>query len=248
MNDLKNSWSQWLTTGLLVAAAFVIGMLFTEVRYLRGGGSLPTNAAAGTGSEVAGDVAPSQPVGNPEDIRPVQADEHIRGNKDAKITLIEYSDFECPFCARFHPTMVQLLEDYGDDVRWVYRHYPLSFHPNAQKAAEASECVAEQKGNDGFWAYADAIIAEQDKLGGSLTPEAILAAAKVAGVNESTFQSCLDSDKYAEKVADDLADGSAAGVTGTPGTILIAEDGSAELISGALPIAQVKSVIDKYLK
>jgi protein-disulfide isomerase len=251
MNDNNNSWSHWLTMALMVAAAFTIGMLFSEVRYLRAGASLTGNPTAGVGAGNLGagaENAPSQPIGNPEDVEPVGENEFIRGNKNAQITLIEYSDFECPFCARFHPTMQQVLEKYGDDVRWVYRHYPLSFHPNAQKAAEASECVAEQLGNDGFWAYADAIVEEQNKLGGSLSPAAILAAANAAGANEASFKTCLDSGKYAQAVADDLASGTAAGVTGTPGTILLTQDGKAELISGALPIEQVKTVIDKYLQ
>lgn len=244
MDNLKNSWSQWLTTGLLVAAAFVIGMLFSEVRLLRNGG-----ATAGTnnnGTPTA--AAPTLPEGDPSAVRPVDAGEHIRGNVNAPITLVEYSDFECPYCAAFHPTTQQVLDEYGDKVRLVYRHYPLSFHPHAQKAAEASECVAEQKGNDGFWAYADAIFAEQDKQGGKLADTSILTAAKAAGVNEAQFQTCLDSDKYAEKVLDDQENGSASGITGTPGTMLLTADGEGELISGALPFAQVKTIIDKYLK
>lgn len=83
--------------------------------------------------------------------------EHYRGAANAKIVLVEYSDFECPFCQRFHPTMVQLLEEYPQDVAWVYRHYPLSFHPSAQKAAEASECVAKLADNETFWSFADSL-------------------------------------------------------------------------------------------
>lgn len=244
MDDMKNSWSQWLTTGLLVAGAFVIGMLFSEVRLLRNGGA-PT-AANNVGAPNA--AAPAAPEGDPSAIRPVDPSEHIRGNVNAPITLVEYSDFECPFCASFHPTTQQILDEYGDQVRLVYRHYPLSFHPNAQKAAEASECVTEQKGNDGFWTYADAVFAEQDKQGGKLSADSILVAARAAGVNESQFQTCLDSDKYAEKVLDDQDNGSAAGITGTPGTMLLTADGEGELISGALPFAQVKTIIDSYLE
>lgn len=85
----------------------------------------------------------------------VTNDDHIRGNKDARIKLVEYSDFECPFCQRFHPTMQQVMDKYGDQVAWVYRHFPLSFHPEAQKAAEASECVAANGGD--FWDYADTL-------------------------------------------------------------------------------------------
>ncbi len=243
MAEVKNQWQQWLTTGLMVAAAFVIGMLLTEVRYLKQGAG-PTGAGT---QIVGGDDLAAAPTANLAAVRPVDDTDHVRGNANAKITLIEYSDFECPFCSRFHPTMKQVLDEYGDDVRWVYRHYPLSFHPNAQKSAEASECVAEQRGNNGFWSFADAIFAEQDKLGGSLTPAAILSAAKTAGVNEAQFQTCLDSGKYAEKVAADMANGTAAGVTGTPGTIVLTEDGEGEFINGALPIDQVKLAIDRYL-
>ena len=87
----------------------------------------------------------------------VTAADHYRGAKDAKIVLVEYSDFECPFCQRFHPTMTQILQDYPTDVAWVYRHYPLSFHPSAQKAAEASECVAKLEGVEAFWEFADSL-------------------------------------------------------------------------------------------
>lgn len=91
--------------------------------------------------------------------KPVDENDHIRGSVDAKIKLIEYSDFECPFCKRHHPVMQQLVSTYSaSDFAWVYRHLPLtSIHPTAQPLAEASECAAEIGGNDGFWAFADAV-------------------------------------------------------------------------------------------
>jgi len=88
---------------------------------------------------------------------PVTSEDHYKGKQNAKIVLVEYSDYECPFCQRFYPTMKQILDEYENDVAWVYRNYPLpaQLHPDAQKAAEAGECVSRLKGNDAFWDYLD---------------------------------------------------------------------------------------------
>lgn len=93
----------------------------------------------------------------------VAEEDHIRGNPNAPITLVEFSDFECPFCRRFHPTVQQAMAEYGDQIRWVYKHFPLDqIHPQARPAAEASECIAEQKGDEGFWQFTDAIFKIQE--------------------------------------------------------------------------------------
>lgn len=104
-------------------------------------------------------LANTAPVAKPEfaSLPAVSTDDHLRGNKDARLVLIEYSDYECPFCQQFHPSMTQLMSEYGDKIGWVYRHYPLSFHPSAQKAAEASECVAKLTDDETFWEYSDAL-------------------------------------------------------------------------------------------
>ena len=89
-------------------------------------------------------------------IRPVSSEDHILGNKNAKIVIVEYSDLECPFCKVFHNTMHQVVEKSNGDVAWVYRHYPIpQLHKKAFHEAEATECAWEQKGNDGFWKYMD---------------------------------------------------------------------------------------------
>lgn len=187
------------------------------------------------------DVAP-QPVGKPAD---VTNDDHILGPKDAKVTLIAYSDFQCPFCQRFHPTATKLVNDYKGKVRLVFRSFPLSsIHPQAQKASEAAECVASLKGNDAFWKFADALFQNQDALSESLYADQ----AVKLGVNKGSFQSCLSSGKFAAKVSASEAEGENAGVQGTPATFVIAADGSAELMGGALPYEQAKAYIERALQ
>lgn len=160
---------------------------------------------------------------------------HIRGNKNAKVKLVEYSDFQCPFCERAYPTLQQVLKDYGDKVSLEYRHYPLSFHPFAQKAAEASECAAEQ---GKFWEFHDKNFENQT----SLSFEALKQWAKDLGLNTKKFNNCLDTDKYAQKVADQTKEGGAKGVNGTPTTFI-----NGQPVVGAQPYEAFKQAIDAEL-
>ncbi|MBI4281120.1 thioredoxin domain-containing protein [Candidatus Uhrbacteria bacterium] len=179
---------------------------------------------------------------------PVVTDnDHARGDRNAPITLIEYSDLECPFCRQFHPTMKQILEAYPGEVRWVYRHFPLSFHANAQKEAEATECAAELGGNGAFWAYTDAIFDRTTSNGQGFPLANLVPLAKELGLNEQKFKDCLDSDKYASYVRDQMAAGASAGITGTPGTFVVDAAGNSQLIPGALPFESVKQVVDSLL-
>lgn len=94
----------------------------------------------------------------PVTVPTLKDDDHIRGNANADIAIFEYSDYQCPFCTRVHPTYLQVMDEYGDKVMWVYRHFPLtSIHPDALPLAIGSECVAAQGGNDAFWDYTDAL-------------------------------------------------------------------------------------------
>ncbi|HYD35236.1 MAG TPA: thioredoxin domain-containing protein [Vitreimonas sp.] len=248
MTAISNNFAILLLAGLCFLGGFFLGSVWTENQILRSGkyaGAAPTAGVPTNGAPPAG--APSGPTEDQLKNAPeVSNDDHIRGNRNAKVVLVEYSDFECPFCARFHPTMTQVMEEYGDQVAWVYRHYPLSFHPNAQKAAEASECVAKQQGDEGFWKFVDSIFEENNKAGGQISPAVIESVAQSTGVNMTSFKSCLDSGEMAQKVSDHMTGGSGAGISGTPGTIIFA-DGKAELIPGALPFEQVKPMIDRYL-
>ncbi|MDP2910514.1 MAG: DsbA family protein [bacterium] len=162
---------------------------------------------------------------------------HIRGDFSAPITLVEFSDFECPFCVRHLPTLNKILSDYPNQVRLVYKHFPLGFHPNSQKAAEASECADEQ---GKFWEYHDKLF-ENQPAGYSL--DKFKQWAKDLGLNSGKFNDCLDSGKFAQKVQADFQEGSEKGVNGTPATFV-----NGQLISGALPYESFKQVIDSILK
>ncbi|MFH1744702.1 MAG: thioredoxin domain-containing protein [bacterium] len=162
--------------------------------------------------------------------------DHVRGNKNALITVVEFSDFQCPYCSRFHDTMNQIIKDYPDDVRWVYKHFPLdSIHPLARKTAEASECAGEQ---NKFWEYTDEVFANQE----SITTDSLSVFAKNIGLNVIKFDSCLESGKYKSKVESDYQEGIAYGVKGTPGNFI-----NGQAVSGAVPYSQIESII-KSLK
>jgi protein-disulfide isomerase len=173
----------------------------------------------------------------------VNAAEYVRGSKNAEVTIVEYSDYECSFCKSFHPTMEQVMNEYGDKVAWVIRHYPLPFHPKAQKTAEAAECVGELGGGEAFWEMSDLMFEKMPAL--ELSQLGDLAAS--VGVDKNKFETCLNSDKYTDKVTADMNGGSAAGIQGTPGGVIIGKNGQREFIPGALPFEQVKQLIDKVM-
>jgi protein-disulfide isomerase len=161
--------------------------------------------------------------------------DHSFGSKNAKVTLVTFSDFECPYCGRFYPTVKEIMKQYGDKVRVVFKHFPLSFHKNAQKAAEASECAAEQ---GKFWQMHDKIFENQQLL----SFDQLKAWAKDLKLNISQFNSCLDSGKFAQKVQADMQEGAQKGVDGTPATFV-----NGILVSGAQPFEAFKQMIDQEL-
>lgn len=191
-------------------------------------------------AEPTADDVPSEEPASPVEL--VDTD-HVRGDASAPVTIVEYSDFECPYCQNFHSTLQQAMEQYSGQVKWVYRHYPLSFHPTAQMQAEASECAAELGGGDMFWTYADLLFEQSE----TATEDSLTVIAKAQGIDEQAFRTCLTDGRYAEKVQADLSEGTNVGVTGTPGNIIIAADGSQSLISGAIPYDALAALIDEAL-
>ncbi len=194
-------------------------------------------------------VAP-QPTQAPQptigDFRPVTEADHIRGPANAKVAIIEYSDLECPFCKRFHPTMLQLLKEYPNDVRWVYRHFPLEqLHKKAPAEANATECASEQ---GKFWELTDKIY-EVTPTNDGLDAATIPTLAKQVGVaNIAQFEACITANKYKDRVDADAADARVAGGQGTPYSVLIGPNGLKAPINGAQPYDVVKGMVDQALK
>ena len=239
---------------LLVVAftlGFLSGSLWTENRILKNGS--PSAVVDTTAADKAAAAAAQKKLEGVPSFDPKT--DHFRGNSDAKVVLIEYSDFECPYCNKFHPTMVELMAKYSDKIAWVYRHFPLSFHPNAQPLGEASECVSAYGGEDAFWKFSDSVYEKMgdgtifgtDTTNKKVSEDMILTLASAAGADRNKVKACIDSKEMSKKVKDSQAGGAKAGVTGTPGTIIISKKGGLELIPGALPLEQVEIMLEKHL-
>jgi protein-disulfide isomerase len=210
-------------------AIFVLGM-FTHamVESDDNGGGAQAQAAA-----------PVQPTAEPQPtVEPTVDDDPALGPEDAPVTIIEFSDFQCPYCARFQSeTLPQILQNYGDRVRFVYRDFPLTgLHANALKAAEASECAHDQ---GKYWEYHDLLFQNQS----ALDVDSLKGYAASLGLDTTTFNSCLDSDQKMDEVRKDEQDGLAAGVQGTPAFFI-----NGQAISGAQPYAVFQEAIEAALK
>ena len=165
----------------------------------------------------------------------VAAEGPARGPKDAPVTIVEFSDFECPYCGAAHDTVEQVMNTYAGKVRLVYRQFPLNFHPHAAKAAEASLCAADQ---GKFWEFHDVLFKNQKKL----EPADLKAHASEVGMDAQKFSQCLDSGDKKKAVDADQQAGLAAGVGGTPAFFI-----NGIFLNGAQPIDEFKKVIDGEL-
>lgn len=216
--------------GLIAAAIFMTG----------------NPAAAPT--DVAGDSTTETESGDITKIDPVTEDDHIRGNPNAPIVFVEYSDYDCPFCKSFHETMKRIMEEYGESgqVAWVYRHFPIQqLHPSAPKIAEASECVAELGGNQAFWTFSDLVFEER----GTNEPtdlSRLSEFAATAGVDTAEFDACFESGKMQSRVEADFADANEIGGRGTPHTVVLVGDQQG-IVNGAQPYAVVNDIVQNLL-
>lgn len=184
---------------------------------------------------------PTQPTNVPEDTVNMDAlieNDAILGDKNAPVTIVEFSDYECPYCARFQSETLSLIkEQYIDTgkVRLIYRDFPLSFHPNAQKAAEAAECAGDQ----GKYYEMHDMLFENGVSGGVSQYKQY---AKQIDLDEAEFASCLDSGKHVSEIQSDFRDGQTVGITGTPGFII-----NGQLVVGAQPFPVFQQIIESAL-
>lgn len=183
--------------------------------------------------------------------RPVDAKrDHILGNVSAEVSLIEYSDFECPYCKRFHDTPKEVLKRYGGRVNWVLRNYPLAFHnPAAHSEALAAECVARLSDNATYWKYADALFANTRSNGTGLPADkSVDMLAEADGIKAAVLTRCMGDTAIAKRIQQDIDDGTAAGVTGTPMTVVRnSRTGASQAVVGAVPIGTLLPVIEQML-
>lgn len=235
----SNKFNLPTPVAIVIAGAFIAAALFFGMRGTPSAGSLPQQPQA---------VA--QQTGDLEAMKPIMSDDHIRGDANAPVKIVEYSDTECPFCKRFHSTMQQVIDEYGKDgkVAWVYRHFPLDqLHPKARKESEATECAAELGGNDKFWAYLDRLM-EVTPANNGLDPAELPKIAEYVGLDTAKFNSCLSSGKYAQKIEEHVQNAIATGGNGTPWSIVVSKSGKKYPLSGAQPYDSVKQLIELALK
>ncbi len=217
---------------------------------------------AGGGLNQGGSTAPSaaplavQPVSLPAGVReadvemkPVDKNDHILGKFNAKVKIVEFSDLDCPFCKKFHPTVKRVAQEFGPrKVAVVYRHFPLDkLHPEARDKAQATECVASIGGNDSFWEFLDKLF-DPSKTPEDVKLDKMVDIAEQIGINRGEFEKCLVDERYADEVAADHQDAIKAGGRGTPYTVVVAPNGKKFVVGGAVPYETLKQTVEYALR
>ncbi len=182
-------------------------------------------------------------------VQQLTATDHILGKRDAKILVIEYADFECPFCKRHISALRQMQTTYGSSLAIVFRHFPLSFHAHAEREAAAAECAAITGGEMAFWKYHDLLFRRTKSGGRGLSLDQLAPLARSIGLNERAFAACIAQEKGMQRVRDHMQDGRNAGVIGTPTTFVInTVTKEARMFSGALPFSAFRQGIDEMMR
>ncbi|MBU0611993.1 DsbA family protein [Patescibacteria group bacterium] len=221
----------------IAGAILIAGLLIAGAILLRGNTAASPLKQDGN-NDVATDIK----------LDPVSKDDHILGNPTAKVVIVEYTDSECPFCKRFHETMGSVIEQRGEKIAWVYRHYPIAqLHPKSFHESEAMECAWEQGGNEAFWKYTDELYARTES-NNKLDVAELPKIAEDIGLDLNSFNSCLSGGKQKSRVQAYMDSGDKAGVSGTPISFILKNGKVVDIIGGAYPIETVLQKIDAALK
>jgi protein-disulfide isomerase len=234
---MKFNWKYKLPSFELTPAVSILiaGVVIAGAVLYTGRHSAPTatnpSAAAQQGATVTANIpAPS-------------ASDHIIGSPTAPIVLVEYSDFQCPYCQVIYPSLKRIVGESNGDVAWAMREFPLyQIHPQAVPAANAAECIAEQLGSAGYFKYADAVFNNQASLNAAYSASL----AKQFGADTTKYNTCISNSTYLSKIQQETADAENSGGNGTPFTVIVnTKTGKQYPVSGALPYAQLVSVINQ---
>jgi len=241
-NGASNPWFA-ISVGLMgVIVGYGIGSA------QMGGYSAPVGGEPQQVGQVPTPAAPTPPPPAAPKTPPTVDDDPMIGSKTAKVTIIEFTDYQCPFCERhFTQTYGQIKKNYIDTgkIKYVIRDYPLGFHPHAEKAAEAAGCAQDQ---GKYWEMHDKLFMTMKTW--SPAQDAVSLFKKYAvdlKLNAKTFNTCLDTAKYASEIQKDMTDGANSGVNGTPGFWVLGPDNKSQFISGAVPYETFKQAIDSML-
>lgn len=229
-------------TYYLFLILLILNFFFSVYMFYKVKGLENPVAAAPTAAAPADGTAPAADPTAVSVAKPDVNTEPWRGSQDARFVIVEYSDYECPFCQTVHPDLKRILEE-NPDMGWVYRDFPLSFHPKAQKLAEATQCAYDLGGNDAYWALGDAIFNAMPTLEVSGVAEL----ANSLGLDGASIQSCMDAGTTADRVNEDLTAANSAGIAATPTMVLYDMETDKQFkIEGALPYDSLVQSINDF--
>lgn len=225
----NKGFAMGLVSGIAVIA--VIGMIVFGTLYF-------SNRSADVGGNVAGEGTQQEEPDNqaPEVNLSIADNDYVLGNRDAKVKIFEFSDFQCPYCVRFHEVMHQIVDEYPNDVAWIFKQFPIQSHPLGMPGAMATECAGDQ---GKFWEMSDMIFSNQQ----ALAAESFAIFAGDLGLDVDTFNQCMSDNPHAEKIANDYQTGISSGVRGTPSSFV-----NGNIVPGAFPYESMKQMIDELLK
>ncbi len=243
MEIIKKSNHSVILSAVIIVAVAAVGTFLLK-------GTEPTNDSENTLRVVSnsmGQGTTMDTAGSGTNIAPVTAADHVYGNPKGRIVIVEYSDTECPFCKRFHSDMHRLVSS-NDEVLWVYRHFPIaSLHPKAFRESRATECAAEQGGNDTFWRYTNELY-NRTNSNNLLDPNELYKIASDIGLDTNDFKNCLDSDKYSDLIQASINDAGQNGAKGTPTSFVFKDGKFVQLVPGALQFEQLSTLVDGLLQ